>query len=429
MHQKKHTLDSHNGVAGTRRSFGKCAAEMPLTRPNVQFEIVTDVEDFAALQQEWSELWRRVGGSPFQSFRCCFHALHEAAIPKGESLYCIVGRRTGRMVLAWPLIRYREYIWTTLRPLVPDAPEQTDVLVENGDDTQSLVSAAWHTLLSSCASDIVSLPCVRTESILHRCALGARWLAHAHPHTVVQARLQRYSDWIQYRRTLPEAFRKEQDYHRRRLVKAGKVAAFVSRLDEAASATYVNAMFAWKQQWAARTAAKGNFFEKTYQNFLLKILTDPCCIDFFRLFVLSLNGAAIAINLVAITDHAVIGMQAAYDPAYAKCSPGSLLLEHIMQWAFDNKRDVDFGSGDARYKALWTGGQGYACTDFRIAVTRWGRLAFAVSALRRKYESFRHRIGAGALSGAKISGPDKKAGRSLWNGVRSSQASVIEKDD
>ena len=118
-----------------------------------------------------------------------------------------------------------------------------------------------------------------------------------------------------------------------------------------------------------------------------------------------------------------------YDAAYAKCSPGSLLLEHIIQWALEHRRDVDFGYGDAKYKAVWTGGQGYACTDFRIAVTRWGRLAFAVSALRRKYESFRHRIGAGTLRRPKISWPDKKTGRSPWGGVRSSQTSVIEKDD
>lgn len=366
-----------------------------MSRPIAQFEVVTDLETFASLQQEWNELWRSVRGTPFQLFRYCFHALHEVAVPTGASLHCIVGRRSGKMVLAWPLIRHREYMWTTVRPLTPDISEPSDVLVEKGDDSEALISAAWHTLLSSCNSDLISLPFVRAESVLYRCAAGSRWLAHARPRTVALARLRRYGEWAEYRRTLPEAFRKEQEYHWRRLNRAGKVATLICEVDDAASATYVNAMLAWKREWAARVAARGNFFEEPYQNFLGKILADPCCNKSFRLFVLSLNGEPIAVSLVAITEHTVIGMQAAYDSTHAKCSPGSLLLEHVLEWALENRRDVDFGPGDNKYKVLWTGGLGYACTDFRIAASYWGRLAFAVSALRRKYETFRHRIDVG----------------------------------
>ena len=71
--------------------------ETQSTRSTAQFEIVTDIDAFASLQQEWETLWQSAKGTPFQLFRYCLHALREVAIPTGASLHCIVGRKDGRM--------------------------------------------------------------------------------------------------------------------------------------------------------------------------------------------------------------------------------------------------------------------------------------------------------------------------------------------
>ncbi|CAD6533059.1 GNAT family N-acetyltransferase [Paraburkholderia metrosideri] len=371
--------------------------ETQSTRSTAQFEIVTDIDAFASLQQEWETLWQSAKGTPFQLFRYCLHALREVAIPTGASLHCIVGRQDGRMVFAWPLIRYREYIWTTVRPLAPDISEQSEVLVGHGADREALVSDAWRVLLSSCGSDIIRLPMVRTGSPLHRYASSAKWLSSGEPRMIGMARLMRFDKWTDYRRTLPESFRKEQDYHQRRLLRAGESALLIIGLDDPRCAAYVNTMLEWKHQWAEKVGAEGEFFKQPYQNFLKTISADSSFGQSFRLFISTLNGKAIAISLVAISDHTVIGMQAAYDLAHSKCSPGSLLLESLLQWAFENRRDVDFGSGDSRYKSIWTGGLGYACTDFRIAVSRWGQIAFVARALQLQYGGLRQRIAAGSV--------------------------------
>jgi CelD/BcsL family acetyltransferase involved in cellulose biosynthesis len=180
----------------------------------------------------------------------------------------------------------------------------------------------------------------------------------------------------------------------------GEATLFISDLDDSRSAAYVQTLLEWKRQWSVRVGAGGDFFKEPYQNFLRKISADPSLRDSFRLFVLALNGKAIAVSLIAIADHTVIGMQSAYDPAYAKCSPGALLLEHILKWALENGRDVDFGAGESKYKSNWTGGLGYTCLDFRIAVSRWGHTAFAARALQRQYEGLRLRIAAGSLGRA-----------------------------
>jgi CelD/BcsL family acetyltransferase involved in cellulose biosynthesis len=366
-------------------------------RSATQFEIVSDIDAFTALHQEWEALWRSAKGTPFQLFRYCLHALREVAIPTGASLHCIIGRQDGRMVLAWPLIRYREYAWTTVRPLAPDISEQSEVLVDHSGERESLVAAAWRVLLSSCGSDIIRLPMVRTGSALHRHASAAKWQSRGEPRIIGMARLMRYGKWTEYRQTLPDSFRKEQDYHQRRLLRAGESAMLILGLDDPRSAAYVETMLEWKHQWAAKVGAGGEFFEQPYQNFLRNMSADSLFGQSFRLFISTLNGKAIAISLVAITERTVIGMQAAYDPAQSKCSPGSLLLESILKWAFENQRDVDFGSGDSRYKSIWTGGLGYACTDFRIAVSRWGQMAFAARALQVQYGGLRQRIAGGSL--------------------------------
>jgi CelD/BcsL family acetyltransferase involved in cellulose biosynthesis len=369
---------------------------MQSTQTNAEFEVVTEVERFISLQQEWDELWAAARGTPFQLFRYCLHALREVAIPAGAGLHCIIGRKGGRMVFAWPLIRSRDYLWMTMRPLAPDRTEPSDMLVMYGEDTEALICAGWRALLDSCGGDIIHLPRVRTESALHRYASESKWLSRAEPHIIGMARLRQYRNWADYRSTLAESVRKEQDYHQRRLERTGETAVFISDLDDSRSAAYVQTLLEWKREWSERVGAGGEFFKEPYQNFLRKLSADPSFGHSFRLFVLALNGKAIAVSLVAMANHTVIGMQAAYDPAHAKCSPGALLLEHILKWAFENQCDVDFGSGESKYKSNWTGGHGYACVDFRIAVSRWGQTAFAARALQRQYEGLRLRIAATA---------------------------------
>jgi len=387
---------SNSLLAGSFCSRGQWATATTATDATAQFEVVTDLESFASLEREWEKLWHAAKGTPFQQFRYYLHALHEVAIPTGATLHCIVGRKDGRMVFGWPLLRYRGRLWTTIRPLAPDPSEQSDLLVANGEDPRSIVCAAWHVLRASCRSDLISLPMVRTDSVLHRLGSQQKWLSRGEPRVVRVAPLLRHKSWAEFRAGLPAAFRKEQDYHYRRLQRAGEAAMFIASLGDPGSAAYVSTMHEWKHQWAARVGAKGNFFTESYQNFLRKISTDPSLTRTLRLFVLSLDGKAIAASLVAISERAVIGIQAAFSPAHAKLSPGSLLLEHITKWAFENQRDLDFGPGDNKYKSNWTE-SGYTCTDFRIALSHWGRTVLAARTFRDQWQDVHLRLSAGPL--------------------------------
>jgi CelD/BcsL family acetyltransferase involved in cellulose biosynthesis len=244
-------------------------------RSDAHFQVITDIEAFFALQPEWDALWQAVKGTPFQLFRYCLHALREVAIPAGATLHCIVGRKEGRMVFAWPLIRYREYLWTTVRPLTPEFSEPSDVLMENGPDREALAAHAWRVLLASCRSDIIRMPMLRAGSPLFRHAMASKWQSRGGPRMVGMARLMRYGKWTEYRQTLPDSFRKEQDYHQRRLLRSGESALQIIGLDDPRSAGYVETLLEWKRQWAEKVGAGGEFFEQPYQNFLRKMSADP----------------------------------------------------------------------------------------------------------------------------------------------------------
>ncbi|WP_183035152.1 GNAT family N-acetyltransferase [Cupriavidus sp. UME77] len=47
----------------------------------------------------------------------------------------------------------------------------------------------------------------------------------------------------------------------------------------------------------------------------------------FRLFVLTLDGVPVAINLLAVRSHCVDLIMNTYDAAYARLSPGTVLIE------------------------------------------------------------------------------------------------------
>ncbi|MCC8397460.1 GNAT family N-acetyltransferase [Paraburkholderia sp. MMS20-SJTR3] len=375
-------------------SSGKKIEAMSSIGITSQFEVITDSENFLSLEQDWEMLWNAANAKPFLQFHYCLHTLREVALPAGGSLHCIIGRKEGRLIFVWPLVRYREYLWTALRPLAPDPSEPADLLLADGEDPEATITAAWRVLLASCGSDVISLPMVRTDSVLYRLGWREKCVSHGARRMIKVAPLSRYESWAQYRGELAPAFRKEQDYHQRRLSRAGKVEIAIATLAEADSAAYVRTMFDWKSQWAIRMGVEGDFFKEPYQNFVRKILADPALEPVLKLFVLSLDGKAIAMNLVAISAATVIGMQAAFDPAYAKLSPGSLLIEHVMKWAFDNGRDVDLGPGEGKYKSVWSGDSGYVCMDLRIAVSVWGRAVLRARAFRGQWARLLVRMGA-----------------------------------
>ncbi|SAK75848.1 hypothetical protein AWB79_04517 [Caballeronia hypogeia] len=352
-----------------------------------RFETISTINRFESLRGEWEDLWTRAGGGFSQEFDFCLRTLRDLVLPEGGQLCCIVAWKGERLALVWPLIRYREMLWRAIRPLAPDGSVFTSILAEEGPEYGELVGSAWRMLRAQGGSDLLNLPHVRAGSLLfdHVSKSGTVERAEESEIAVLRSRLR--GDWAAFRQSLPAKPRKELDTCKRRLDREGTVSMYIADLRDPASTSLIDDFFLWKQQWAERAGKSGSLFTPRFRSFFISLLRDSAEGGSFRLFVLALNDKPIAVNLIAVEKRTVHGVQAAFDDAYGKFTPGAVLLEYVVKWAFESGRDFDFGAGGGKYKTVWAQGSCYSRTDFRIAMSQWGRVAFLISDLRRWYRS------------------------------------------
>ncbi|WP_244817773.1 GNAT family N-acetyltransferase [Caballeronia sp. Lep1P3] len=354
---------------------------------SIRFETITTLARFESLRDEWTALWVRANGIHNLSFEYCLHSLKEVALPDGAEVFCIVGFEGERLVVAWALLREREMLWRSIRALAPDSSVPSEVLVEQGPEHNELIARVWKVLHSEKRADLLNLPYVRAGTELHAQASKVRAKGRSEPLEIAVVRRARWADWESLRQSLPTKSRKELDTCNRRLSKLGSVSVSIVNPAESSGDSLIDYLFDWKKKWAEKTGRQGNFFAPRIRNFAASLLRDPRTSGQFLLFALSVDDVPVAVNLVAVEKTCVRGMQAAFDDAYGKYTPGAILLEHVVKWAFDSNRDFDFGAGGGKYKSVWAGESSYACTDFRIATSQWGKLAFILADVRRWYRA------------------------------------------
>jgi CelD/BcsL family acetyltransferase involved in cellulose biosynthesis len=92
--------------------------------------------------------------------------------------------------------------------------------------------------------------------------------------------------------------------------------------------------------------------------------------------VVTLDGAPVAATVVGVGTTCVDGLIASFDDRYARFGPGSIVVEHVIKWAFEQRLNVDFGVGAERFKAYWSRNNITGAWSAQIANSRWGVFAF-----------------------------------------------------
>lgn len=344
----------------------------------VQHEVISDTQAFHALAPEWDALWQRANGAHFQSFAYCASSLGVAATMAGRKLQCLAGRSQGRLVVLWPLVVYRRAGWRFMQPLGPGYNPPHDILVEPGADAAAIVSAAWHAMLASARPDLVYLPRVRSSSLLHRCASESGRVAYRLDEITPVARMREQAGWTAFCRSRTGRSRNPPDYLLRRFEGQGKAEVLIVDHNDSRAAFFVDWLLLHKRRWAERGEIESAWlFSDDSHAFLMRLMAvgdmhasrhaQP-----FRFFVLTLDGVPVALNLLAIQNHCVDLVINTYDAAYAKLSPGTVLIDWCVKWAFDHRFDFDFGSGRQHYKQFWSNGVAYATASLHVAHTQWG---------------------------------------------------------
>ncbi|MDR5836423.1 GNAT family N-acetyltransferase [Caballeronia sp. LZ034LL] len=344
----------------------------------LSIETCRDLETFRKLRDEWNDLSQRAQGRYFQSFEYCHGSLLAEHAGTARTLHCVVARRDGRLVAVWPLLTSTRRCWTFAEPLAPRNQSPSDILVAPESDADAIVRAVWEHAARTSRADVFELWRIRKSSPLHACLKQHAMMRREVDEVTPFAALREERDWVAYCRSRPARERNAPEYLKRRLAKHGAFAIDMIEPTDARLPALIEWFVAQKRKWAEEKASDSQWtFSAASQRFWHALLTtDAGAHTGFRLFVLTLDGQPIAANILAIDSDAVSLVANTYDLAHRKLSPGTVLVDECVHWAFERQLDFDFGPGEQRYKTSWSAGAAYASASFVVLATRWGHAGY-----------------------------------------------------
>lgn len=356
-------------------------------------EILTGIGEMVALETEWNALWRKARGAFYQSYSTAYHSWAEISGPSGRSLFCITVREKGRLVLVFPMVRYRNGPCSMVRPLGPDAAETTDVLVDPETDVAANVELAWRTIEQFSKVDVIRMPFVKNGSPIDR-LINQRHNLVCVPDVEPYADLQDQTNWDEYARIIGANSRQQLNRKRKRLAELGNF-EFIE-VDPVADPDYavelMEWMFAQKKVWSDRVGKAGPWITSDlYRKFIYNWIRDPANSQTMRIYAILIDKVPIAMKLAAYSvehmDLIIAGFHA--DPQYAKYSPGFVLDEFWMKIVFAKRLNVDFGVGNEPYKLFWARGKKADLTSYHVPQTLIGNTAARLWRLKLMTDAYR----------------------------------------
>ncbi|HTV80939.1 MAG TPA: GNAT family N-acetyltransferase, partial [Steroidobacteraceae bacterium] len=191
------------------------------------------------------------------------------------------------------------------------------------------------------------------------------------------------TDWDSYFRSLSRRYQADVARTSRRLSEQGTVTFEVLR---ETPRSIIDWLFEHKQKWSDRTDRRGEWvFSEYYKNYLHTLWSRD---SRYLTFALRLDGALIAVKLMAINTTTASLVVITYDDAYRRFSPGNILDEFMLRHMFDHYRTADgrfldilFGTGAEKFKMHWSRDHVVPVTSFRMATSRLGAAAIGAKDL------------------------------------------------
>jgi CelD/BcsL family acetyltransferase involved in cellulose biosynthesis len=338
--------------------------------PGSELQIVFSADAFSALADDWNALALRCPGYFLsQTFQWAEAAWETVCRPRGRELNCLVLRSEGQLVAVWPLVICLEHGLRILRPLGFDVHEYCAPLVEPGEEAERRTALLWEAAARS--ADLAVLPHVRADSLLAGILdKGRRWsVRHAVDPAPYVAHAE-YPDWRTYHAMVSSKLRYHIRHGRRQLMEKG--ALVVARENAAGCAALIDWMLDQKKSWIGRSRLANDWIDQPgYRAFLVALAAREDATGGAMMFALKLDGVPIAASLVGVNRTRVEGYVTTYDPEWDVCSPGNILTEHLLQWAFERGLDFDFRNGDQPYKYKWAK-RSCPTLTWQIATSKWG---------------------------------------------------------
>jgi CelD/BcsL family acetyltransferase involved in cellulose biosynthesis len=306
---------------------------------------VTDTADFAALGGAWDELVHAMPRpSPFllHGWQLEWWRHHGA----GRRLCVHVAHEGGRLTGALPLFVERRLGVRVARMLGEDTAALADVLVaERADPVTASCLADRAQASGADFADLFGLP---ADSRLAAAAGEQRLRLILRAEAPV---LELDGGWDAVYRERTSA--KRRNLHRRRrrqLQQLGDVTFEVARTPAELGAALEDAFRLHAARWEDRPEASG-FASPGGRPFHRAALRALAPLDVARIALLRVGGRAVACNYFFLLGERMYFHELAYDPAFARWSPGQITtLATLEAAAAEGARRVEFLGGAERYK-------------------------------------------------------------------------------
>jgi CelD/BcsL family acetyltransferase involved in cellulose biosynthesis len=331
------------GETGTAGAAGERVARTS----TVTLTCAVSRDEIRALQPAMDALWHRAAATPFQHpgwwmpWIDCFDVVDPVVV---------VSWREEMAVGALALSRTLEADGPVARVLGCGNSDYLDAVVADAADLETTRAlASWIDELDA-RVDVLDVPPGATiEPILDQCRRTVSWGACARCPIVDLP-----ADAATWRASLPHGLARNLRRYDLHLAEAGPTT--IERIESREIQRGLDAFFTLHAaRWRGRGEA-GVLADAAVAAFHRASI--PWLVDagVGRLFVMRHAGAPIAVQYVLIAGDRAFSYLSGFDPAFARFSPGALLMAHAIEDAIAaGCRTFDLLRGEEPYKASWAG--------------------------------------------------------------------------
>jgi CelD/BcsL family acetyltransferase involved in cellulose biosynthesis len=297
-------------------------------------EILTSDVEMEAIADQWRALHARANGSfitDYDAFTIWWRCMGRL---EPRSLHVVVGRENGALAAVLPLTVVRR---KGMRILQSDAgllPE-CDVLSVNPAHAAEL----WNAARQSPHYDFAKIKAVYDGTPCNK-ALAA----FASEREEVESFYLRF-DWktsAEWLASLSSKVRNDFKRNMRRLEEKGPVKYEVCTKSPLPRAT-IERMIRQKRDWCKAHDTDGPFSHPNISDYFMQLMEKAAETGHLFFAWLTCGEDEVAYDLRFMYDGVVNGYVLAYDAAYAKFSPGNVMISNSVAWAIDNGlKGLDF---------------------------------------------------------------------------------------
>jgi CelD/BcsL family acetyltransferase involved in cellulose biosynthesis len=306
------------------------------------FALIADRAQFAALEQEWNDLFARAG-RPHQLFQAYDWLRHWANhyLDDNASLSIVAARQNGRLVMVWPLVAVRRAGLTVLCWMGEPVSQYGDVLVEDGPERFYLLSRGW-AYVKSLSADVIHLRKTREDAVVFPLLRQAGALSIAVA-AAPYLDLSSAADFETYQRRYPAKKRARRRRLRQRLEERGAVAFERQDCGPAAVELLAHAL-RLKEKWLSERGVIAPVLQDTRFGRFLRDVAGSEGMPAIRISALRCDGEPAAVEVSLECKGHQVAYLISYDVELAPYGVGIIVAEDSIRTAH--------GCGLARFDLL-----------------------------------------------------------------------------